>query len=242
MVPAYLRNLQYNYFHPANAALRKNDLINWKPQSDLKLYYCTCDEQVAKENSMLAYLTFVLKGSRSVTCLPVGPFNHVDCAPIVLLLAKIQFDIASGVMPGGSDIPAWIARTKSANAGELAMFKRALNADETLDLNEVYANGLIEDYLSGEPAGNPSLPLYPNPASDQVMITVPEGLPANSRILVYDVLGQLLLDERITGEVMNIDVRAFPQGLYKVALTGPVTYTGKLVVTRKPDSGIRSVI
>lgn len=232
MEPAYLRNIKYNYFHPANAALRDNDLINWKPKAELKLYYCTCDDQVAKENSMLAYLSFIMKGSRSVTCLPVGPFNHVDCAPIVLLLAKIQFDAASGVNHGGLLAQSGISPIKSAPGEDLELFKRAMSGNETLDLNDVYANSMIADYLANESGPSRSLAVYPNPATDQALIEIPEDLPANSRILVYDVLGQLLLNENITSTLMNIDVRSYQKGLYKIVLTGGMTYTGKLIVNR----------
>ena len=104
-VPSYLWDFRYRYFNPVNIALRNNDVINWKPANSLHLYYCTCDEQVANGNSLLAYLMFLLKGSTDVTCLPLGPFNHVECAPFVLLLAKIQCDCSSGINPCGFEKP-----------------------------------------------------------------------------------------------------------------------------------------
>jgi hypothetical protein len=97
--PGYLSDVKYRYFHPVNVALRLNDVINWKPRTDLHLYYSTGDEVVARENSLLAYMTFLLKGSSKVTCLPVGSLGHAETAPYVLLLAKIQFDLATGMLP-----------------------------------------------------------------------------------------------------------------------------------------------
>jgi hypothetical protein len=231
-VPSYLSNFQYKYFNPVNIALRANDVINWKPMSDLHLYYCTCDEQVANENSMLAYLMFLLKGSRNVTCLPVGPFSHVDCAPFVLLLAKIQSDCASGANPCGFDKPLPIDFTKSGNEGDLEMFRKTLNADETLDLNSVYANSQVSEYLSNISSVKKILSLYPNPATEKVSVEIPDDVAYNNLICIYDIMGKLLISRKIDSRLMEIDVNAFPRGMYKVVITGLNIYTATLVVTR----------
>jgi hypothetical protein len=231
-VPSYLSSFQYKYFNPVNTALRANDVINWKPTSDLHLYYCTCDEQVANENSLLAYLMFLLKGSRNVTCLPVGPFSHVDCAPFVLLLAKIQSDCASGANPCGFDKPLPLDLTKSSNEDDLSMFRNTLNPTETIDLSKVYGNSQVSEYLKNSLAGERTLTIYPNPANDIAFIEIPDDVSGNGRICVYDILGKPLLSRNIDNSIMKIDVSTFPAGLYKVVITGKNTYTGTLVVNR----------
>jgi hypothetical protein len=231
-VPSYLSNFQYKYFNPVNTALRANDVINWKPISDLHLYYCTCDEQVANENSLLAYLMFLLKGSRNVTCLPVGPFSHVDCAPFVLLLAKIQSDCASGANPCGFDKPLPLDLTKSTDEDDLSMFRNTLNPTETIDLSKVYANSQVSEYLDNSLAGERTLTIYPNPATDLVFIEIPDDVSGNGRICIYDILGKPLLSRNIDNSIMKIDVSTFPTGLYKVVITGINTFTGTLVVNR----------
>jgi hypothetical protein len=231
-VPSYLSNFQYKYFNPVNAALRDNDVINWKPTSDLHLYYCTCDEQVAYENSLLAYLTFLLKGSRNVTCLPVGPFNHVDCAPFVMLLAKIQSDCASGANPCGLNKPLPLNLSKSLNEYDLAIFGKTLNLNETLDPDKVYANNQLSEYLSDISSTEGVLSLYPNPATDMVFVEIPDDVSDKSLICMYDMMGKLVLSRNIDSNIMKLDVKAFPGGLYKVVITGTNVYTVTLVVAR----------
>lgn len=231
-VPTYLRNIQYRYFHPVNIALRKNDLIRWKPKTDLHLYYCNCDELVAKENSMLAYLSFILRGSRSVTCLPVGPFTHADCAPFVLLLAKIQFDCASGINPCGLHLPELSSLTKSASLTDLSMFELALNNTETLDVNQIYENKEIAAYFDIDDEKTQFLNIYPNPASDLVFIEIPPKSGANSRLCLYDMQGKLVHNEIVTKEIVQLNVKEFRGGVYKIILNGNLNRTATLVINR----------
>lgn len=231
-VPRYLWNIQYNYFHPVNAALRANDLINWKPKNDLHLYYCNCDELVAKENSMLAYLSFILRGSRSVSCLPVGNFTHAACAPYVLLLAKIQFDCASGVNPCGLNLPLLAGLTKSATTTDLSMFETALNGWETLDANQLMQNKELAAYFDTETIKTEELNIYPNPARDVVNIEIPIRFQANAILNIYDVQGKLILNKNITGSLVQLDVNQYQPGVYKVVLNGSQILTGSLVVAK----------
>lgn len=231
-VPKYLWNIQYNYFHPVNSALRKNDVIAWKPKSDLHLYYCTCDELVANENSLLAYLSFLLRGSSKVSCLPVGPFKHAECAPFVLLLSKIQFDCASGVNPCGIDL---LSLLKSATKEDLPEFRNALSGltvspgiDELMENEQLAAwvreSGLME---SDEPS---ELTLYPNPAYDVVRIQRPAGLQGLARVRLYDMQGRLVMEDDFTGTEMQIDVKPLPAGAYQLILNGNRLMTKTLVV------------
>lgn len=231
-VPSYLWNIQYRYFHPVNRALRDNDVMNWKPETDLHLYYCTCDELVPGENSMLAYLLFLLQGSSCVTCLPAGPFDHGSCAPIALLLAKIQSDCDSGVNPCGFNKPLINSGSKAIDDTDMTMFTEALNWNNTLDPDEIYSNRQIAEYLQNESARGESIAIYPNPASDIVFIEIPDDMYSNLRIYVYDIQGRVMINENISGSTIKIDVKTLPQGLYKVVVTGLKTYLGTLLVTR----------
>ena len=231
-VPAYLWNFQYKYLNPVNAALRMNDLTNWKPTSDLHLYYCTCDELVAKENTMLAYLSFLQKGSRNVTCMPAGPYTHAACAPTVLLLAKIRFDCASGANPcilkSGPDI----SLSDAITGEELAMLERAMNPGATLDAAELYSDSQLKQFLTDVPVVEMELSVYPNPAGDQVLVSVPATLQPGSRILMYDMQGRTVLNEQAEGSLIMVDLSRFRQGLYKILITGDQAYSAKLMVTR----------
>lgn len=228
-VPSYLWNFRYRYFNPVNIALRDNDVINWKPVTDLHLYYCTCDEQVSNGNSLLAYLMFLLKGSTNVTCLPLGPFSHVECAPFVLLLAKIQSDCSSGINPCGFEKPLPFDLTGSKTAPDLSMFQKSLNRYETLELKDVYANSEVAEFVIKNSKTEHTLSVYPNPANDIVYVEIPDNISDNSRLCVYNTLGTLLFSKNIDRSVIVIDVIAFPAGLYKVVITGQITYSGTIV-------------
>ena len=169
-----------------NIALRDNDLINWKPKNDLHLYYCNCDELVAKENSQLVYLSFIFWGSRNVTCLPLGQFNHFDCAPYVMLLAKIQFDCASGINPCGLNLPQLLSLNKSASTEDLSMLKTAISRNETLDIKPLLANRELASQTDIDIVKTGLLNIYPNPAADLVNIEVSHALSGESYLNLYD--------------------------------------------------------
>ena len=227
-VPRYLWNIQYRYFHPVNVALRDNDLINWKPKADLHLYYCNCDELVAKENSLLAYLSFLLRGSWNTTCLPLGNFNHSDCAPLVLLIGKIQFDCASGINQCGLNLSSLLA-LKSTSETDLSAFFNALNLDATLDKNLIQ-NEKFTAYLEGEENLAKPFAVYPNPASDFVTIELNNENLTDSRITIYDMQGKLILDKDVTESPVELNIKAFKPGIYKIVLNGESTQSKSLAI------------
>jgi hypothetical protein len=226
-VPNYLWNIQYNYIHPVNVALRKNDVINWKPKSALHLYYCTCDELVDNNNSLLAYLSFVLKGSTNVSCAPVGPFKHAECAPFVLLLSKIQFDCDSHVNPCGINL---LSLLKSATKEDLSVFSQALlGVNQFPDMEELLKNKLLAAYFQ-EPDKTDDLLVFPNPARDIVHIERPADSQAIAKIRLFDMQGRLVVDRIFSGNSIQIDVKQLPAGVYKIVMNGDSSITKSLVV------------
>jgi S-formylglutathione hydrolase FrmB len=66
--------------HPANVALRTNDLHNWAPKAPTKIYYCKADDQVPHLNSIVAKDTMTALGAANLEVkdvLPTG--NHGTC-------------------------------------------------------------------------------------------------------------------------------------------------------------------
>ncbi|PCJ80218.1 MAG: hypothetical protein COA49_09565 [Bacteroidetes bacterium] len=66
--------------HPFNLAAIDNDVYQWIPQSPMKIYYCTEDEQVFYDNAIIAEAWMTENGATNVTTSNGGPFNHSDCA------------------------------------------------------------------------------------------------------------------------------------------------------------------
>lgn len=77
--------------------------------------------------------------------------------------------------------------------------------------------------------------MYPNPNTDhQVHIAVHSGLNSGDHLLIYNVLGQRLMDHAVsgaeTGQTITL-THNLPAGLYIVKLqTATKTYTDKLLV------------
>jgi hypothetical protein len=182
---------------------------------------------VANENSLLAYFSFILKGSSKVSVLPVGPFKHQECAPFVLLLAKIQFDCASGANPCGINL---LSLLKSASDEDLPEFTNAvLNVDQFPYMDEIMENKELAVYFE-ETFESGEIQIYPNPASDMVTIELATALSGTSRVSLYDMQGRLVLDKTFSEKSIRLNVKPLQAGVYQIVLNGETTSTEKLVV------------
>ena len=71
--------------HPFNIAAQDNDVYEWVPQTPLKMYYCTQDEQVFYQNALVAEAWMNENGALNVSSSNGGPLNHGDCAGAAIL-------------------------------------------------------------------------------------------------------------------------------------------------------------
>jgi hypothetical protein len=71
--------------------------------------------------------------------------------------------------------------------------------------------------------------VYPNPTTDSVSVILSQGLKAGN-IVIYTVLGQKVLEEKITKQSSIISVKSLNQGtyLYKIESNG-FSKSGKIV-------------
>ena len=66
--------------HAVNIALRDNDVYDWTPLADTRLLYCSGDEQVAFQNSLIAEAKMLDNGAKFVSAIELGPTsNHNEC-------------------------------------------------------------------------------------------------------------------------------------------------------------------
>ncbi|MFT4533260.1 MAG: hypothetical protein ACJA1A_001780 [Saprospiraceae bacterium] len=66
--------------HAINVALRDNDVYDWTPLADTRLLYCSGDEQVAFQNSLIAEAKMLDNGAQFVSAIELGPTsNHTEC-------------------------------------------------------------------------------------------------------------------------------------------------------------------
>jgi hypothetical protein len=82
---------------PFYGALVENSLLNWSPQSPMRMYYCTGDEQVLFENALNARDAFMDKGIdvpaiNGETLSGAGSLDHGGCVEPVMLAAQLWFN------------------------------------------------------------------------------------------------------------------------------------------------------
>ncbi len=78
--------------HPFKLALKDNDLVDFTPDSPMRLIHCNGDDNVPYENSLLAFNYFSQFTSEELVLLDGGNFNHSDCAQPSIIAAKLFFD------------------------------------------------------------------------------------------------------------------------------------------------------
>ena len=97
-------------------------------------------------------------------------------------------------------------------------------SDYAASLNDPEQNYISIDLTSTEENLESSLKLYPNPTNGLVSIEL-EGL---QKVMVYNALGQILLSKETSGDMLQLDLSGFENGLYWVkvmAQTGAVVRT-----------------
>jgi hypothetical protein len=77
--------------HPINVILRENDTFNWAPQAPTRIFYCTADEMVPFENSIVADSVLQANGALDlITENLSSTMGHGDCA-VPALLETVAF-------------------------------------------------------------------------------------------------------------------------------------------------------
>lgn len=91
--PAYRQAVQQDSLHPANRALRANDLYDWTPQAPLRMYYCEADDVVPYQNALFALDQFQQNGATQAEARSAGANSgHEACAIPTFLNTKLWFD------------------------------------------------------------------------------------------------------------------------------------------------------
>ena len=80
--------------HPASLALVDQDLLNFKPESPLFMFFCSEDEQVDPRNAVVAWLYYsIIRGADNVLPIPVGAFTHTpECIALNLYISRLIFN------------------------------------------------------------------------------------------------------------------------------------------------------
>ncbi len=90
--PEVLDDFINNPDNPFRLALQENDLTGWTPTVPIIMYYCTADELVNYQNSIIAQDIFVANGSTTTALYqPSASAGHGDCAEPCFIFANIWF-------------------------------------------------------------------------------------------------------------------------------------------------------
>jgi hypothetical protein len=66
--------------HAANRIMRENDVYDWAPAAPTKIFYCTADDQVPYQNSIVARDTMLANGAPYLEVRDINPTaNHGTC-------------------------------------------------------------------------------------------------------------------------------------------------------------------
>ncbi|NUO02683.1 MAG: T9SS type A sorting domain-containing protein [Saprospiraceae bacterium] len=94
--------------HPANVALRANDVYEWAPVAPTRLYYCQADDQVTYRNSIIAdsVMSTVL-GALAVDAINVNPnADHGGCVQPAVTAAIFFFANLQEITVGSNEVAA----------------------------------------------------------------------------------------------------------------------------------------
>ena len=74
--------------------------------------------------------------------------------------------------------------------------------------------------------------IYPNPASELFTITHNSKKGDDISLMIYDILGNLMEQDKLTNQISQIDISAIPSGMYFVSLieNNSLLNTRKLVI------------
>jgi hypothetical protein len=97
---------------PFNLALAANDTYNWAPVAPTRLYYCSGDDQVPFENSIIAGITMKSLGAADTEAIDFGAaLDHGGCVlpAIINSIAFFQGFINTSSVVDGPNAPDQIA-------------------------------------------------------------------------------------------------------------------------------------
>ena len=91
--PEYVEEFKAYPNYPIKLRIRENDIYEWIPKSPTLLCYCSSDDQVAGENSVVAYNYMKSHGAKDIRIKNLSNvLDHNECAMFAIIEMKFFFD------------------------------------------------------------------------------------------------------------------------------------------------------
>ena len=91
--PQYVEEFKNNPEFPIRKRIEQNNVYEWVPQAPTQLCYCSSDDQVAGDNSVVAYNWMKTHGAKDVRIEKISDiFYHNECALFAVVKTKFFFD------------------------------------------------------------------------------------------------------------------------------------------------------
>ena len=224
--------------YPFKVRLEENDLLDWTPQTKIRMYYCTGDEQVYYRNSEVADSVWNYNGAPDAQAVFLTNENHGGCIDDALIAARlffgnllnngieivVDYDANSGsfsVSVLGADISnydiewgdgrtdATISNVSSSVFYEVTITDKTSGCSNSKRFNVESVTGLRDNVTAI------TVNVYPNPSSQFIIMEI-DAL-SNEEVKILDNQGKLVYSftyEKGTEPMVNI--AALSNGVYYV--------------------------
>jgi pimeloyl-ACP methyl ester carboxylesterase len=236
---------------PFSVRLQENDLLDWTPQSKIRMYYCTGDEQVYYRNSVVADSIWNYNGAPDAAAVFLTNENHGGCVDNAIIAARLFF---GNLVNRGIDI--LISYNAATNSFTVDILNDNINDYDILwgdgstsaTISNVVPNVNYEVSLTDKTTGCNnsrrfsketvsgiatinellSVNVYPNPSSDFIIVDL--NLTENNRVNIIDNQGKLVYNfEFQKGTEPMINISALSNGTYYILLDGYKDYAASFV-------------
>lgn len=242
--------------HPLRLVLADNDVYDWAPVAPTTMYYCTEDEQVDYNNSLVALEAMLANGAQNVEALNGGAFDHGGCAPLAFLGGYFFFeeyrtnpfaleyevtvsDASSGdandgmlefVLLDGQELYtlAWSTGENGPIIDDLSPGEYTLNVTDALGCSSAstYSVSFVGDVFEEALLWN----LYPNPSTGQINIEWPFEA---GHFNVRNAQGKVVEKGQIKKGLNTYSCDDLKDGIYTVEITSvQASYSRRIMIFR----------
>jgi len=238
-----LDSFDANPNHFFKVFLRDNDVYQWVPQSPMRMFYCTLDENVPYENTVVAYNYFKSHGATQVDTVNSGALNHTPCAQPSLIRAKTWFDemkdrkmeiaethqnasaatSADGTLHldiVGGRKPFTVSWSNNMSGTDLTGLAPGTYAYTITDSNFCSKAGTVTISFSNAIAQltKEQVSVYPNPATNTITIYIGQNFEEGKAITVINTLGEEVKKWTTKNKVQTESVSDLASGVYTIKI------------------------